>query len=105
MEEHIKMSEPDNVLKVYCDKQKVMIADLVAKVLMLETKLEILEAQRKNDIQKAFAREEELDDEPIPPKKTTSSRLQKVSENINMEKDSISTEDVRNDRKRSSQLR
>jgi len=44
------MDEQSEVLKVYCDKQKVMIADLVAKVLMLETKLEILEAQRKTDI-------------------------------------------------------
>ena len=44
------MDEQSEVLKVYCDKQKVMIADLVAKVLMLETKLEILEAQRKTDL-------------------------------------------------------
>lgn len=44
------MDEQSEVLRVYCDKQKVMIADLVAKVLMLETKLEILEAQRKTDI-------------------------------------------------------
>jgi hypothetical protein len=47
------------VLKIYCDKQKVMIADLVAKVLMLETKLELLEAQRKVDLNDLVEKERE----------------------------------------------
>ena len=51
------MIEDNEVLKIYCDKQKVMIADLVSKVLMLETKLEFLEAQRKVDIEK-FVKED-----------------------------------------------
>jgi len=42
------MNENYEVLKVYCDKQKIMIADLFSKVLMLETKLEILQAQMRN---------------------------------------------------------
>ena len=42
------MDENYEVLKVYCDKQKIMIADLFSKVLMLETKLEILQAQMRN---------------------------------------------------------
>ena len=42
------MDDNYDILKVYCDKQKVMIADLLSKVLMLETKLEILQAQMKN---------------------------------------------------------
>jgi len=54
------MSEIDvEVLKVYCDKQKVMIADLVAKVLMLETKLEVLEAQRKTSHENVLKNNEE----------------------------------------------
>ena len=36
------MDENYDTLKIFCDKQKVMIADLLSKVLMLETKLEIL---------------------------------------------------------------
>lgn len=36
------------MLKVYCDKQKIMIADLLSKVLMLETKLEVIQAQMRN---------------------------------------------------------
>ena len=81
------MSESDNVLKVYCDKQKVMIADLVAKVLMLETKLEILEAQRKSDIDSMVSNskrrkdEEEFDEEPEPPR--SYNRLKEVSNSIN----------------------
>lgn len=47
------------VLKIYCDKQKVMIADLVAKVLMLETKLELLEVQRKVDLNDVVEKERE----------------------------------------------
>jgi len=42
------MDENYEVLKVYCDKQKIMIADLFSKLLMLETKLEILQAQMRN---------------------------------------------------------
>jgi hypothetical protein len=38
------MDENYDTLKIFCDKQKVMIADLLSKVLMLETKLEILQA-------------------------------------------------------------
>ena len=54
------MSEIDvEVLKVYCDKQKVMIADLVAKVLMLETKLEVLEAQRKTSYENVMKKNQE----------------------------------------------
>ena len=41
------MIEDNEVLKIYCDKQKVMIADLVSKVLMLETKLEFLKHNAK----------------------------------------------------------
>jgi len=37
------MDENYDTLKIFCDKQKVMIADLLSKVLMLETKLEILQ--------------------------------------------------------------
>ena len=42
------MEENYDMLKVYCDKQKVMIADLLSKVLMLETKLEVIQAQMRN---------------------------------------------------------
>lgn len=42
------MDENYDMLKVYCDKQKVMIADLLSKVLMLETKLEVIQAQMRN---------------------------------------------------------
>jgi len=38
------MDENYDTLKIFCDKQKVMIADLLSKVLMLETKLEVLQA-------------------------------------------------------------
>lgn len=38
------MDENYDTLKIFCDKQKIMIADLLSKVLMLETKLEILQA-------------------------------------------------------------
>jgi hypothetical protein len=38
------MDENYDTLKIFCDKQKVMIADLLSKVLMLETKLEILQS-------------------------------------------------------------
>lgn len=51
------MDESYEMLKVYCDKQKVMIADLLSKVLMLETKLEVLQAQRKNDIDEIVEQE------------------------------------------------
>ena len=37
------MDENYDTLKIFCDKQKIMIADLLSKVLMLETKLEILQ--------------------------------------------------------------
>jgi len=58
--ELIKMDDQNiEVLKIYCDKQKVMIADLVAKVLMLETKLELLEAQRKVDLNDLVEKERE----------------------------------------------
>lgn len=42
------MEENYDMLKVYCDKQKIMIADLLSKVLMLETKLEVIQAQMRN---------------------------------------------------------
>ena len=38
------MDENYDTLKIFCDKQKIMIADLLSKVLMLETKLEVLQA-------------------------------------------------------------
>jgi hypothetical protein len=58
--ELIKMDDQNiEVLKIYCDKQKVMIADLVAKVLMLETKLELLEVQRKVDLNDVVEKERE----------------------------------------------
>ena len=58
------MSEIDvEVLKVYCDKQKVMIADLVAKVLMLETKLEVLEAQRKTSYENVLKKKQQEQEE------------------------------------------
>lgn len=37
------MDENYDTLKIFCDKQKIMIADLLSKVLMLETKLEVLQ--------------------------------------------------------------
>lgn len=51
------MDESYEMLKVYCDKQKVMIADLLSKVLMLETKLEVLQAQRKSEIDEIVEQE------------------------------------------------
>lgn len=54
------MNENYEVLKVYCDKQKIMIADLFSKVLMLETKLEILQAQMRNS---PTSQEESLEEE------------------------------------------
>jgi len=57
MEEVFNMDESYEMLKVYCDKQKVMIADLLSKVLMLETKLEVLQAQRKTDIEEFVEKE------------------------------------------------
>ena len=59
------MIEDNDVLKIYCDKQKVMIADLVSKVLMLETKLEFLEAQRKVDIENFVKEDIETKEENI----------------------------------------
>lgn len=56
------MNENYDVLKVYCDKQKIMIADLFSKVLMLETKLEILQAQMRNS---PTSQEESLEENTI----------------------------------------
>jgi len=46
------MDENYETLKIFCDKQKVMIADLLSKVLMLETQLEVLKASMRNNINK-----------------------------------------------------
>lgn len=72
--------DENNVLKVYCDKQKIMIADLVAKVLMLETKLEVLEAQRKSQIEEMDFDDEEEEELPKPKRKRT--RKSKKASNI-----------------------
>lgn len=80
--------DENNVLKVYCDKQKIMIADLVAKVLMLETKLEVLEAQRKSQIEEMDFDDEEEDEEderPPLPKSRTKRRAKKTKKVNNVE--------------------
>lgn len=51
------MDENYETLKIFCDKQKVMIADLLSKVLMLETQLEVLKASMRNDINKENPKE------------------------------------------------
>jgi hypothetical protein len=60
------MEENYDMLKIYCDKQKVMIADLLSKVLMLETKLEVIQAQMRNsyDSENINKQQEEPEEEP-----------------------------------------
>lgn len=52
------------VLKVYCEKQKVMIADLIAKVLWLETKLDM--ARTINNEKEENAIKKQIEEENIP---------------------------------------
>lgn len=43
------MNDDYEVLKVYSEKQRFMISDLLSKVLMLETKLELLQKKTINN--------------------------------------------------------
>lgn len=63
------MEENYDMLKVYCDKQKIMIADLLSKVLMLETKLEVIQAQMRNSYNS-----ENINKQQEEPEEDTSSR-------------------------------
>jgi len=57
MEVYIKMEEDPRILRIYCDKQKKLIADLIAEKLVLETRLEIADLANKSSA--SFMNEQE----------------------------------------------
>jgi hypothetical protein len=73
------MEENYDMLKVYCDKQKIMIADLLSKVLMLETKLEVIQAQMRNSHDSDFINKQQEEPEEDKPSKPKSLRAERKS--------------------------
>jgi len=73
------MEENYDMLKVYCDKQKIMIADLLSKVLMLETKLEVIQAQMRNSHDSDFINKPKEEPEEGVSKKPSALRAERKS--------------------------
>jgi len=73
------MEENYDMLKVYCDKQKVMIADLLSKVLMLETKLEVIQAQMRNSHDSDFINKQQEEPEEDTSRRSKPLRAERKS--------------------------